>query len=286
MSARDIDVRPIEKGDAKAIVLPNHYSGTWNTLFGLVNFGVFENDTLRGAAVFGYPMNPASAAALADLPRGAVVELNRLWIDDRLGPNTETAMLSRCHKWLRANTRVQLVQSFADGRLGCGTIYKAANYGYYGRERTRFYRHRKTGEVLHGVPFSNTADAEGMIRRNELWIDGLLEPFDAYTYRYLYPLTRYARRAIRLREQPYPEYAKGLIPLPDYRHPLGPVARSYVICEAKGDRRAQKFLDYLASEAAPEEFDRLIADAEENEMVAAFINEAHAQPSLFDALTP
>lgn len=284
-SPRDLDVRPIDKEDAKAIVLPNHYSGTWNTLFGRINFGIFDGHELCGAAVFGYPMNPASAEGLADIPGSHVLELNRLWIDDRFGHNTESAMLSRCHKWLRANTDAQLIQSFADGRLGCGTIYKAANYGYYGKTRTLFFRHHKTGEILHGTAFSNTAKTDTMILRNAMWVDGLLVPFEAYTYRYLYPLTRHARRTIRIPQQPYPPYDKGEIPLPDYQHPLPLIARCYAISEAKGDAvRAERFLTYLASEASPEQFDKLLEDADENEWVAQIVAEAHAQPSLFDGI--
>lgn len=225
MSAADLDVRHIDKEDAKAIVLPNHYSGTWNTAFGLINFGVFDGDELCGAAVFGHLMNPASAASIADLPPKSIIELNRLWIDDRLGKNTETAMLSRCFKWLKANTRVELIQSFADGRLGVGTIYKAANFGYYGRETTRFFRHRETGEVVHSALVNNTARLPMMLKTNEWWVDGELETFLVSTYRYLYPLTKRARRAIKLWPEPYPPYTKGETPTPDYRMPLGQIAR-------------------------------------------------------------
>lgn len=282
-SARDIDVRHISSEDAKAIVLPNHYSGTWNGKFGQINFGIFDGDELCGAAVFGHLQNPSSSSSLADLPSGSIIELNRLWIDDRFGRNTETAMLAKCWSYMRQHTRIELVQSFADGRLGVGTIYKAANFGYYGAERTRFYRRRSTGEVFHSVLTNNTAKLPAMVRTNEWWVDGDLETFLVNSYRYLYPLTRRARRAIKLWPEPYPPYSKGEIPTPDYRVPLAQVARCYAYCEARGDNaRAQKFLDYLASEAAPEELERLIEQAEDNAWVAQVRAEATAQPSLFE----
>lgn len=282
LSPRNLDVRHIDKEDAKAIVLPNHYSGTWNSAFGLINFGVFDGDELCGAAVFGHLMNPSSAASIADLPPRSIVELNRLWIDDRFGKNTETAMLSRCFKWLKANTSVELIQSFADGRLGVGTIYKAANFGYYGKEATRFFRRHTTGETFHSALTNDGRHLNAMIRTNEWWVDGQVETFLVDTYRYLYPLTKRARRSIKLWREDYPAYRQGETPTPGYQMPLAQIARCYAACEARGDQaRAQKFLDYLASEAAPEDLERLLDEAEENEWVAREIAEAQAQPSLF-----
>jgi hypothetical protein len=284
VSGLALDVRPITKDEARGIVLPNHYSGTWNTTFGIHNFGIFdEDDALCGAAVFGHLMNPASASSIADLPAGAIVELNRLWIDDKFGANTETAMLSRCFKWLKANTEVQLIQSFADGRLGVGTIYKAANFGYYGRSRTRFYRHRETGETFHQALMNNGAKLSTMITLNAWWTAGLLETFETYTYRYLYPLSRYARRVIKPTAEPYPAYERGEIAGP-YQHSLALVARCQVACEAQGDPRALKFMDYLRTHAAPDEVFQLLADAADNEWIAAVIEREQQRPRLFDLI--
>lgn len=280
----NLEVRPIAKEEARGIVLPNHYSGTWNTTFGIHNFGIFdEGERLCGAAVFGHLMNPASASSIADLPAGAIVELNRLWIDDKFGANTETAMLSRCFKWLRANTEVQLIQSFADGRLGVGTIYKAANFGYYGRTRTRFYRNRETGETFHAALTNDGRHLPAMIRTNEWWVEGRLETFETYTYRYLYPLTKYARRAIKPTAEPYPAYERGELVGP-YRHPLALVARCQVACEAQGDPRALKFMDYLRTHATTDEVFQLLADAKQNEWIAAVIEAEQKRPRLFDLI--
>jgi hypothetical protein len=278
----NLDVRPITRDDARGIVLPNHYSGTYNSLFGLYNFGVFdESDQLCGAAVFGHLMNPASAPSIADLPVGSIVELNRLWIDDKFGPNTETAMLSRCFKWLRTRTNVQLIQSFADGRLGVGTIYKAANFGYYGRSRTRFYRHRETGQTHHAAPMTNGAKLATMIDLNALWVRGELETFETYTYRYLYPLNRYARRSIKPQPEPYPTWERGEITGP-YRHSLALVARCQVACEATGDPRHHRFMDYLRENAPADEVFRLLSDAHDNEWIAAVVEAERNRPRLFD----
>ena len=134
-------IREIEYGVARDMIVTNHYSKKWNTAFGTINFGVFRDDTLLGCAVFGNLMNTKSYKNITDLGPKSVIELNRLWLSDDLQRNAETLMLSACFKILRKKyPYIKYVQSFADGRLGCGTIYKAANFGYYGYTFSSFLK--------------------------------------------------------------------------------------------------------------------------------------------------
>lgn len=65
-----------------------------------------------------------------------------------------TKLLSASWKIIKTNyPKVKAVQSFADGRLGCGTIYKASNFKYYGYTESVFYEDLKTGETHHEVPY-------------------------------------------------------------------------------------------------------------------------------------
>lgn len=269
-----INVKPITMHEAKAIVLPNHYSGKWNSHFGTAgNFGVYLNGELLGAAVYGHLMNPGSYRSIADVDRGQIIELNRLWIDDRLGRNTESQVIAKSLKWFRQNTPVQIVQSFADGRLGCGTIYKASNFRYYGKSRTLFIRHVDTGEILHGAPLSNTARPKGMLYGNEWIVDGKAEAFYTDTYRYMYPLTNHGQRAIKLEELPYPEYRKGEDIDNDYKPPLAVIARCVVLCGYLGDKRYAKFDDYLHCKCDPATYSELIDEARNNRTIAARFNQ-------------
>ena len=70
-----------------------------------------------------------------------------MWIDDTLGKNAESVLIAASLKLLRkADPNIVAVQSFADGRLGCGTIYKASNFRYYGFH----YKGIKRSECLCG----------------------------------------------------------------------------------------------------------------------------------------
>lgn len=130
-------IKGVPKEEAKRMIVENHYSHKWNEGgFGKYNFGVFraeEPDKCLGVAVYGYMKNPAAKIFTHPNPKAWVCELNRMWIDDALGKNAESVLIAASLKLLRkADPNIVAVQSFADGRLGCGTIYKASNFRYYG----------------------------------------------------------------------------------------------------------------------------------------------------------
>lgn len=184
-----LKIKEIEYNIAKKIIIENHYSKKWNTSFGKINIGIFRDNRLLGVAVFGNLMNPKSYSSISDLGKDSVIELNRLWIDDELGHNAETILLGACWKIIKSNyPNIKFVQSFADGRLGCGTIYKASNFRYYGYTESLFFEDVRTGEVFHKVPLENTNRPLGFLGKNILYLDKNLKSFKVKTYKYIYPL--------------------------------------------------------------------------------------------------
>lgn len=208
-------IRPVSKTLAKDLIIRNHYSHKWNTPFGLYNFGIFKEtapDECLGVAVYGWPKCPRAKNYISDVPNGWMCELNRMWIDDVLGKNAETILISASLKLLRLfDSSIVAVQSFADGRLGCGTIYKASNFQYYGYHITRFFRDKKTGEIFHEQDLSNSACRTRFLRKNIDLLLGQLECFDTKTYRYIYPFHR-SFTFTGAKRKPYPPYEKGTTP--------------------------------------------------------------------------
>lgn len=201
-------------------------------------------------AAYGNPMNTKSYKSVANVNREQFIELNRLWADDRLGKNTETWLMAESHRRLRDHG-ITLIQSFADGRLGVGTIYQAAGFGYYGKSLTLFHKNRITGELLHDAPFSNTA-TQGIYVRNAMHARGELDTFTVNTYRYLMPLTKAARRRIILKPQPYPKERLGATELADYTPPIGQVVRGYAKSLALGEQSAADLAPYIGRLGATE----------------------------------
>ncbi|HBV49313.1 MAG TPA: hypothetical protein DEB64_00710 [Alistipes sp.] len=209
-------IKPVDKALAKELIVANHYSHKWNEGgFGKYNFGIFRAeapDDCLGVAVYGYMKNPKAKLFTHPNPNAWMCELNRMWIDDTLGKNAESILIAASIKLLRKLAPdCVAVQSFADGRLGCGTIYKAANFRYYGFHYTKFLRNRRTGEITHEQILTNTTSPSAYLRSNIAYLIGDLEVFQVKTYRYIYPLCK--RFRFNGPEKPYPQYEKGIDPV-------------------------------------------------------------------------
>ncbi|MBQ7856254.1 MAG: hypothetical protein IJ348_03965 [Alistipes sp.] len=205
-------IKPVDKALAKDLIVANHYSHKWNEGgFGKYNFGIFradEPDVCLGVAVYGYMKNPRAKLFTHPNPKAWMCELNRMWIDDTLGHNAESVLIAASIKLLRKlDPDCVAVQSFADGRLGCGTIYKAANFRYFGFHYTRFLRNRRTGEITHEQILTNTTSPSAYLRANVAFLLGDFDVLVVKTYRYIYPLCKHFR--FIKPEKPYPQYEKG-----------------------------------------------------------------------------
>ena len=133
-------------------------------------------------------------------------------VDRRFSRTAESILIGASIRLLRkTDPDIVAVQSFADGRLGCGTIYKAANFRYYGFHHTRFLRNKRTGEITHEQILTDTTSSSGYLRANVAFLLGDFEIFVVKTYRYIYPL----RKQFRFKgpEKPYPQYEKGETPV-------------------------------------------------------------------------
>ena len=206
-------IKTVDKATAKEMIVKNHYSHKWNDgSFGIYNFGIFradEPDRCLGVAVYGYMKNPKARIFTHPNPNAWMCELNRMWIDDALGHNAESILISASIKLLRRlDPNIVAVQSFADGRLGCGTIYKASNFQYYGYHFTKFLRNRRSGEIIHHQIFSNSTSPTGFLRANVGMLLGDFDVFHVKTYRYIYPLDKHFR--FHKQQKPYPAYDKGM----------------------------------------------------------------------------
>lgn len=268
-----MSIAPVSYATARDMITAHHYSGKWNASFGRYNIGCFDSSgTLQGVAVYGNLMNPASYSKLANVNSAdEVIELNRLWLSDEMGHNSESRFLGLTFKWLREHTPVQVIQSFADGRLGVGTIYKATNFGYYGYSLSQFYRHVGTGITYHHAPFDNTNRPTPFVDRNTEWCEGVLEPFKVKTYRYMLGLNRRARKAIKLAPLPYPEYERGEIPNePGFERGVNVLVRAALVAEILGrDDAAQTIRAYVEDRFPAADIEQARDRAETNKSVLA-----------------
>lgn len=134
-----LSIRRVSKTECKEILARHHYLSTISKGFKSgFNYGLFYNDSLVGVCIFtGFPV-PELAVGLFGLPKNTqegLFELSRLCLDPEVQKtehNLASWFVSRCLKSLRKETSVKAVLSYADSGFHTGTVYAAANFGYYG----------------------------------------------------------------------------------------------------------------------------------------------------------
>jgi len=139
MSKLDFSIEMITKSQASVILNPYHYLTNISKSFKSgYNFGLFQNKTLVGVAIFtGFPV-PELAKGMLGLEKtqqDGLFELSRLCLEpivQKTEHNLASWFLSRCIRKLRELTNVRVILSYADESFHNGTIYAAANFTYYG----------------------------------------------------------------------------------------------------------------------------------------------------------
>jgi hypothetical protein len=123
----------------------------------ILNFGVFVEHRLLGVAVLG--AGPTNVHRLfRDAQSQEVICLARLWLDDRLGRNSESRTLGIIVRHLkREQNTIKAIVAYSDPLAGhTGTIYRASGLLYLG-ESTAMPRYKlPDGSVHHSRSLSHS----------------------------------------------------------------------------------------------------------------------------------
>ena len=137
---RNYMVEPIQFSAAKPFVEKWHYSSSVRGLhiehcFNLTSpDGSFGLPRMIGAMIYGKPAMPDVSKKYCEDNPDIVLELNRLCCIDDTPTNTESYFIGKTLRWLRRNTEIEVIISYADLEQGhTGVIYKATNFHYFGQ---------------------------------------------------------------------------------------------------------------------------------------------------------
>jgi hypothetical protein len=133
MALEGYKVERCERKDISSFIETHHYSGSINGCIADYCFQLLDTKgALVGALFYGRMAMAGQYKRFTDTEQD-VTELRRLCCIDDTPKNAESFLVGRTLRWLKKNTDLKLVVSYADAEYGhSGTIYKASNFEYLG----------------------------------------------------------------------------------------------------------------------------------------------------------
>ena len=124
----DFVVSPCERSDIKDFIEKHHYSGSINGVRSTYHFKLERNGELIGAMLYG-TLGMANAYKKYADKEEDVIELRRLCLIDDTPKNSESYFIGKTLRWLKKNTDIRIVVSYADPNYGHqGVVYQATNF--------------------------------------------------------------------------------------------------------------------------------------------------------------
>jgi hypothetical protein len=183
---KDLFIRPVDAVTARTICQKRHYSKAYPA-GSMLNFGIFVGDRLLGVAVLG--AGPANLYRLfSGASRQEIICLTRLWLDDRLGRNSESRTLAVIIRSLRKNLPgIKAIVAYSDPAAGhSGVIYRAAGFFFLGESAaTPLYR-LPDGKLHHGRTIGQLFGSRSIqyLRQQGLTVE-VINQIPKLTYAYL-----------------------------------------------------------------------------------------------------
>ncbi len=129
----DYIVSPCERSDIRSFIEQHHYSKNIN---GVKSTYCFQLSTITGdligAAIFGNLAMFNQWKKYGDVVTDSI-ELRRLVLVDDTKRNAESYFIGKMLRWLKKNTDLKCVVSYADPNNGhTGVVYRASNFEHVG----------------------------------------------------------------------------------------------------------------------------------------------------------
>jgi hypothetical protein len=128
MSVKSFKVEPCTRSEISSFIEKHHYSGSINGCMADYCFALYRDKEMIGAMFYGRMAMANQWRRFSDT-ESDVIELRRLVCIDDTPRNTESYFIGATLRWLRQNTAIKVVVSYADSDYGhVGTVYKASNF--------------------------------------------------------------------------------------------------------------------------------------------------------------
>ena len=134
MRVSDFKIEAVDRRVIQSFIHKWHYSHDTNGIQQRQCFALYNENKIIGAMIYAIPSMPNTAKKYNPDNPDKCWELRRLCCIDDTPTNTESYFIGQTLRWLRQNTDVEVVVSYADLEQGHeGVIYKASNFHYLGQ---------------------------------------------------------------------------------------------------------------------------------------------------------
>ena len=134
LKVTDFTIEPVERKVIQSFVHKWHYSHSTNGVQQTQCFALFNGEKMIGAMMYALPSMKSTAAKYNPDNPLRCWELRRLCCIDDTPTNTESYFIGQTLKWLRRNTDIEVIISYADLEFEHeGVIYKATNFIHLGK---------------------------------------------------------------------------------------------------------------------------------------------------------
>lgn len=131
-SVKKFTVQLCDRKEIKSFIEKWHYSKSINGLKSNYCFKLMDNKIIIGAMIYG-KIGMANVWKKYVENEEHLIELRRLCCIDKTPRNTESYFIGFTLRWLKKNTDIQKVISYADSNYNhTGIIYRASNFSYLG----------------------------------------------------------------------------------------------------------------------------------------------------------
>lgn len=207
---KDIELRYCDRQLAKQICETKHYMKTYPS-GSKVNISLTDNNKIVGIIVFGYSSQTDKKINKVSygLEKNQYLEMQRLWISDDYGHNTESFILAKTIKKLSQDYDLKMIVTHAGGcKDDCGIVYQASGWLYFGASKCNDFYKTKAGEyknMIAPMRFGRVETKNKSFQEigQELFGDGQL--VYAHRYFYVYPIEKSIRRRLTKLALPYPK---------------------------------------------------------------------------------
>ena len=129
---KNFTVKICDRKEIKSFIETWHYSKSINGLKSNYCFKLMDKETIIGAMIYGQ-IGMANVWKKYATNEHDLIELRRLCCIDNTPKNTESYFIGFTLRWLKKNTDIKKVISYADSNYNhSGVIYRASNFNYLG----------------------------------------------------------------------------------------------------------------------------------------------------------